>query len=499
MKYLIVFVIFCTATILYLTIPFGSDKVTISTPKECFVSIKDKKFSLHGKEFYPITLNYIVSLQTDGKNIWPCPYTGYNKDSKFQYRTKDSCLLQLKADMNLIKELGFNCVRLVGIGEKMIDNKKTGIISIAALTGECKNTSFILASDENYKKYLDALDELFHSVNQAGLKSIFLLPMTYPEIKTTEEHLIKIATRFNNDTSILAFDLFNEPLYFDSLERKKEDVYYIVKRWNKMFKNQSPNQLLTIGLEGIREVFEWDPNILDVDFLSLHPYEYEPEQVRNEIYWYGKYIKKPWMIGETAIPADGDSVSYDSQKEFAQYTLDQTYNCGGIGYSWWQYKDVEWFKFHANFMGVVNRNGETTNSKGDKIFGTVKSIAKTFGNYKPVKTGNCKCFDNYYNYSQHKSFRVVGRLVDNDDKPIEGGALLAWNEWWSNSYHTITKPDGSFELLSNFPIYHWMASATLYSMVRSDVDPKKAKPGKDNIPTLDIGTLKLKRLTFIKE
>ena len=213
------------------------------------------------------------------------------------------------------------------------------------------------------------------------------------------------------------------------------------------------------------------------------------------MYWYGKYIKKPWIIGETAIPADNDSVSYEEQRAFAEKTLRQAYNCGAIGYSWWQYKDVEWYNFHANFLGVVSRKGETINSKGIKVNGTPKPTAEVFKNYKPQKDKEgCLCLDNYYNYSAHKDCRITGILSDNNGAPIEGGVVLAWNQHWTSSYHTVTKKDGSFELLGNFPFYHWMASATLHSMVRGEIMPDTGKKGLNNIPTINLGTLKLDKI-----
>lgn len=112
-------------------------------------------------------------------------------------------------------------------------------------------------------------------------------------------------------------------------------------------------------MTGVREVLEWDPNLMSVDFLSFHPYEYEPNQVLSEIYWYGKYVKIPWMIGETGVPADDDSVKYNIQTLFAEKTLLQTFNCGGLGYSWWQFKDVQWLDFHQDYLGVINQNGIT--------------------------------------------------------------------------------------------------------------------------------------------
>jgi hypothetical protein len=349
-----------------------------------------------------------------------------------------------------------------------------------------------------YQRYFDALSQLFKEIHDAGLKVILLIRMR-PDVKTTEIHAAKLARYFRNDATIFAYDLFNEPLYFDRKDRKKKEVFEISKRWYKSLKKNAPLQLVTIGLEGIREVHEWDPDILSVDFISLHPYEYEPEQVRNEIYWYGKYITKPWIIGETAIPADDDSVSYEEQKRFAHKTLRQTIHCGSAGFSWWQYKDVDWRRFHPSFMGVVNRKGITKTEKdGLPVRGTIKPTALEFANVvTSVQSDSCLCLSNYYNYTYNHSFRITGHLIDEKTKqPVEGGVVLGWNQWWSHSYHTITKADGSFELTSDYPFYHWIASATMYSMVRGDVNPDSARTDTGKIPTVNIGNLKVKKLSF---
>lgn len=405
--------------------------------------------------------------------------------------------MQLKADMDLIKEMGFNSVRIVGLGELAVGEKRVKITQGPDVNAST-DVSAAISDEEKGKRYLDAIAELLDIINKAELKSILLFYVK-PDVKASEDRMIKVVSRFKNDTSIMAYDLFNEPLYFDTLQRDKQDVYVITSRWRSIIKNYAPNQLYTIGLEGIREVFEWDPNILDVDFISMHPYEYEPEQVRNELYWYGKYVDKPWMIGETALPADNDSITYEEQKKFAYKTLRQTYNCGAIGYSWWQYKDVGWGSYHADFLGVVNRKGETKTKKENVVIkGTPKPVAKEFKNFDPAsKKDSCLCLSNYYNYSQHKSCRIIGTLTDKNNNPIEGGVILGWNQNWTNSYHTITKADGSFELLGDFPFYHWMASATRYSMVRGELSPDSARVTNKSIPTLNIGKLKVQRLGFV--
>lgn len=498
-KYFLVFLIFVVFSGLYFLLPVNSNEGAVSTDKSKFVSIKNNKFNLNGKPFFPITINYIVGMQANKDSLWPCPFIAYNPDAKFQFITQDSCLMQLKADMDLIKEMGFNSVRLVGIGEESIDDELIGNLSVRAKIGNLRDTTLRLSNDENYKAYLGAIAQLLDVVNTAGLKAVLLLRMS-ADVKATELNLKKVVHHFRNDTTILAYDLFNEPLYFDVPERDKKVVHKAMNRWASVAKKNAPDQLITIGLTGIREVFEWDPAILDVDFISIHPYEYEPEQVRNEMYWYANYIKKPWIIGETAIAADNDSISYETQAQFAHKTLKQAYDCGAIGYSWWQYKDVEWHSYHANFMGVVNWKGETrTAKKNIAVKGTVKPIVEEFKKFNPdAKKDSCICLANYYNYSQHKGCRIIGVLSDENDKPIQGGVILAWNEYWSHSYHTVTKPDGSFELLGNFPFYHWMASASSYTMIRADVLPDTAKKQADGIPTMNVGNLKISKLSFAK-
>jgi hypothetical protein len=488
-KYILLFIFLCAVTIIYLSFPLRR--------AEHFVSISDHSFMLDKKPFYPIALNYIVTMQGDKEgNIWPSSFNGYNAGEKYQYTTKDSCIMQLKAEMDLIREMGFNTIRVVRIGEEMLD-EKTGNLSVGAMVNNEHTNMLSLEDNVNYKKYAGALAELFDLADKAGLKVIFLVNVQ-PDAPSTEYHLVRLIKQFKDTPALMAYDLFNEPLYFDKKERNKEDVIAITKRWNHLLKMYAPHQLFTIGLEGIREVFEWDPNILDVDFVSLHPYQYEPEQVRNEIYWYGKYITKPWMIGETAISADNDSVSYETQRKFAEVTLKQAYNCGAMGYSWWQYKDVDWHLFHANFMGVVNWKGITQTKKPNiPLTGTVKPLVQEFQKFDATAPkGECECFKNYYNYTSNNAFRIVGKMTDEKTgEGIEGAVILGWNEGWSHSYHTITKPDGSFELLSDYPYYHWMASATRYSMIRGEVGPDTAKVA-DGIKTINFGVMKVSKLSL---
>ena len=488
-KYILLFLVFSLASALYFLI---SDE----TP-EGFVSMKNDQFILNNEVFQPIVINYITSLQQDGKNLWVSSCKEYEKNAVHLPKVEQEYNENLFAEMTLIKDLGFNTVRIVGVGEPNI-NDKTEQLSLPSNNHNNNRTSILLNNDSTINVYLESISNALKIVDRAGLKAIFLIRIR-PGIISTEYLLTKFCQKFKNNTTLMTIDIYNEPLYFDKPEKSKQEVFGIVNHWKQIIKTYAPNHLMTIGLAGMREVFRWDPNILDVDFISYHPYEYEPEQVRNEIYWYGKYTEKSWIIGETAIPADNDSITYEMQRLFAKNTLNQTFNCGGIGYSWWQYKDVDWHKYHANFMGLLTWNGETLNSKGKKVNGTLKPTASAFKNYVvSPDPSKCKCFKNYYNYSESKAFKLTGKILDEKNEPIEGAVVLAWNKNWSHSYHTVTKEDGSFELLGSYPFYHWMASATKYTTIRDDIDPQRAK-NIENYPTVDLKTLTVVPLPFLTE
>ncbi len=460
-----------------------------------FVSMKDHAFSIHEKPFYPITINYIAALGTNSKDYWPSPLPEYGPEGVTTYFSKDSSLAILKSDFETIKQMGFNTIRFTHIGEVNVEDSANGLVYIKSYNKDVADTKIVFTDDKILSKYLIALDELFDLAGQAGLKVIFLVKV-HEEFEPSKDHFKKVMSHFENDTTIMAYDLFNEPLYFEKTRREKRAIHNISQDWHKMVKKYAPNQLCTIGLTGIREVFEWDPNILDLDFLSFHPYEYEPNQVLNEVYWYGKYITKPWIIGETSFPANNDSIKYEEQNKFAEKTLKQVCDCGGIGYSWWQYKDVKWGKFHSDFMGIVNWKGTTINEKGHTIFGTIKPLEKVFQSYFPKPNAkDCFKYENYYNYSGYKEYRVQGTIVDNSDRPIVGAVVMGWIDDWSKAVHTVTKKDGTFELYSNFAFGHWIASATNYSTLRENFwDPSQMHIAADSVKTYELGKLKLKKL-----
>lgn len=461
-----------------------------------FVTLEHGAFTEDGRPFFPLAINYIAHLEFDDTSCWAAPMLDPHRTEPLRSDARGPSLQMIKAEFELIRKLGFNTVRIVGIASDLVLSEGDDTLHLQASYDNGKDSIYVLAGDQGLR-YLQAIDELIQVAALADLKVILLVRMV-PGRREYEQQLSRLADHLRDRPALMAYDLFNEPLYFDIHDRPKKEVHELVKRWQRLLKSHAPDQLTTIGLVGVPEVFAWDPNVLDVDFISFHPYEYEPDQVLNEIHWYGEYVDKPWIIGETSLPADNDSVPYADQLSFARKTLAQTRACGGVGYSWWQFKDVKWGRFHADHMGVLDQVGWTEVGQGlPRVEGTVKPVAEAFREFDPHgREGECIRPGNYYNYSSLSGAKLTGRLLDQDGQPIEGGVVIGWNEHWSRSYYTLSKADGSFELFGDFLFHHWMASATRHAMVRGDSPPNGSLTGADRVPAYYVGDLVLEHVPF---
>lgn len=466
-----------------------------------FVSIKNGGFYLNESPFFPVVCNYKVTMYFDGTELWSGPYSGYQSNISEGFRNKNLSLMEIKADFELIKKMGFNAVRIVGIGEQFANDSD---FPRSSLFVNCKSMAgtdfkFVLSNYFNRQVYFSAISSVLDAAEEIGLKIIYLTRLVN-ELPETEQMFAQLCEQFEDNSTIMAFDYFNEPLYFDSLAREKETISTITDKWDSIISKHAPNHLSTIGLAGIREVFEWDPNLVTVDFISFHPYEYEPDQVRNEMYWYGSHVKKPWIIGETSFPADNDSVPYAAQTDFAKATLGQALACGAIGYSWWQYKDVNWSDFHSDYMGVVSREGHVISDTKKRVAGTPKPAAKVFSEFNHLgDKGECLCLDNYHNYLPGDSSKLKGKVVSDQGMPIQGAVIMAWSEDWMRLRHAVSKADGTFQLEGNFRFFHWIVGATLHTnqkgALKNTIKVNKLNKSIEEQDVWDIGQVVLSPLS----
>ena len=384
--------------------------------KTDFIYLDGKTFKHHGKDFFPIMLNYVVSFRKVGNEYLLSPIREYENPDVFETNTKDSLELQLRAHFQIIKEMGFNSVRIA------FDRVNEDNLKYYYSADDHK-----LYIKSNYTEIFNGLEKLFKIISEYDLK-VMLLIKAPVENNDLEEFTIHLLKRFHSNSTIFAYDFFNEPLYFDQAQlpkdkqvRKKEDAYKIVLKWKRMMWEYAPSQLFTIGFSEPTEVFEWDPEILPVDFISFHTYN--PLRVPNEIYWYGKYTTKPWMIGETALPADNDSISYEDQSRFMKEVYQRIIDCGGSGLAWWQFQDAFTGGMEAKYTGIIDHKGFTKTKNGKyTIQGTVKPAANEIANFKNYKPKLPTRMTNYYNMLGYNNFVLTGTIVNSENgNPIEIG------------------------------------------------------------------------------
>ena len=452
-----------------------------------FVRLGDQSFIISGQPFVPLAVNYILSIRTDRQQPWIGPGVDYS-DSIWLNQSHQRDIRILRGHFEMIKDAGFNTVRLVGFSKL---EEKDGHPTIKGRITPFEEKRFRLDSADMRARYLNELEQVINLVHDAGLKAILLADMK-PGDPYAEGLFIDIAKRFQDDPTVMAYDLFNEPLYFDPEWHDKRYVRRMGQRWDSLMEANAPHQLWTLGLANLREFLEWDPLMLDADFFSFHPYEHEPGQVISEMRFYSEHCPKPWIIGETSIPADGDSVPYADQLSFAQETLRQSRACKAWGYSWWQFMDVEWPEFHPSFMGVAKQLGRYRTSKGTFVAGAFKPVVEAFNGHDAMNpVGECLCPINYYNWSQGEAFNMRGRLVTEEGTGIPNGVVLAWSQDWSASRSTVTKPDGTFELRSAFVLQHWCASAVGRVWTMGEVDTTAVVVGANDMRTWSAGNLEL--------
>ena len=452
-----------------------------------FVSVNNNKFELKNKDYFPLMLNYVVELRKIEDSIVLSAPKYYEDLSKYEANTFEENNTQLRAHLQLIKEMGFNSIRLIFISRMHKDS-----------VGYFYNNKEKLYIHKNSKKILSALAEYLDIVESFDLKVMLLIRKPI-ESETVEDFTIELLNKFKNRPVIFSYDFFNEPLYFDNVQKKnryrdKFEAYNIVSDWRDMMREYAPDQLFTIGFSEPIEVFEWDPSILPVDFLAFHTYH--PLRVPNEIYWYSKYTSKPWMIGETALPADNDSIPYLHQQFFMREVYQRVIDCGGAGLGWWEFQELPNSHYEAAYTGLLNHKGVTkTKQGGYSIIGTVKPAVEEISKFKDYKKGTCNCKSNYYNMLGYNNILVKGRVIDKDTKkPIPGAVIRGWSKWWSIGLNSFSDENGWFYIYSNDECIHYNISAPGYNLVKYMDKELVYKPAYEH--NYKMGDLPLQRLKY---
>ncbi len=386
---------------------------TLPEPAPGFVTLQDGHFAIDGEPWSPLMLNYKAFIV--GDSVVPAPwYTG--RDVREHFDT--------------IASWGFNAVRVCL--DVMNEGGDTAVM---------------------YR----ATRRMVQQADSAGLRVMLLIKAPFEGY--WQEYAIGLMRRLADLPALWAYDLMNEPLYFDpEPNRHKEEAVSIVADWHKLVRENAPHQLFTVATAEPIEVFEWDPSMLPVDFIEMHTYH--PLRVQAEMWWYSHYCHKPWMVGETGLPADGDSVSYSDQVAFMWETYRYAKMNGAAGYGWWEFQDCpDGVNFEAQYTGLRDNKGQ-------------RKPAADFAKTIPII---CLGIDmeedhlppvNYYNMLAYENVATTGRVVDEKGMPIEGAVIRGWNKDWSVGMNTYSDSTGHFRLVSNDTCSHFEISAPHYSKVK---------------------------------
>lgn len=455
-----------------------------------YVRIDDGVFKVDSERFFPLMLNYKVGVMDFDGDIMFGASMHYDNPDIIEPKTVEEADAQFSTHMQLIKQMGFNTVRLC---IDVILNNEGG--------SYYKTQKGRVYLKDDTDKIVDAVEDMISVAASCGLKVMLLLkPSWDDELAGFNSAVMK---RLSGNRAVFAFDLMNEPLYFDvEKNRPKEDAVELVSKWVKTAKRAAPNHLVTIGFSEPIEVFSWDPSMMPVDFVEIHTYH--PLRIPNEIWWYSHYVGKPWMIGETSLPADNDSVSYELQETFVQEAYQYTIDCGGIGFGWWEFQDMPDTHFEAKFSGLLNHEGTTATSSGYIVEGTLKPAASGFTGLHSVEPKKPVRNDNYFNMLGYDNAVIKGRVVDGaTGGPVEGAVVRGWSHWWTVGMNTYTDENGCFTLFCNDACEHFAVSAPGMSVARFDAvldyfDENGNPACFDNMPNKELEYQSISYYPFLK-
>ena len=452
-----------------------------------YITIDNKVFKDGDKDFYPLGINYaIYTWQKDsmGKQIvFVTPKSNYHPNfgigegeslSPWGFDSSKTSQI-IRSHFRLIKDMGFNTIRLTGF---VLTDEHGGFGTWSWI--DLSNSP---AGNKNIEeKIIPLLKMLLSFAEECGLRVILLIGPIENQPDNQLNLYSRLASGLSKEKALIAYDLFNEPIFFDLGDYTKKQTTGFIKSYNKVIKKNAPNQLTTIGLSHYKIAYEWDPELLDVDFIAFHVYPYgsknlnKLERFDSKLYWISKTITKPWIIGETGLntaencePINLSCGTYDDQLYFMSYSLEKVKDYGGSGYMWWSFQDTKnnpgeiYGTCEISNYGIINRkvNKYCINSMGDTILGELKHKLselpfKNFLNNNPYNNDNCKRFlmpnpNVYYNIDYAPTQKkVYGRIIDENGNPVENAIISLNNTISKTTYTTFTKPDGSFELATGW-------------------------------------------------
>lgn len=244
---------------------------------------------------------------------------------------------------------------------------------------------------EEPEKVVDILREYLDMAEKHGLK---IMPVVfhwapreiYEELHIIDAYLDIIIPPFKDNTTVMAWDIANEPPLFKTLEQEEPDEVYV--RWLQhtaaRVRELDPNHLITVGVGGFGsndlQSAKANKVVVDlVDFLCMHYYYYPEEFVKA--YNMVKEVSdgKPIIVQEFCYNAAGGPEEEKNQASVYKKLWDNMLKADLAGVLNWQLIDLSSEQLTTNVYERTNAivrtdysvkpSGEVMKEYGQKFLG----------------------------------------------------------------------------------------------------------------------------------
>lgn len=379
--------------------------------------MRDGKTYYQGQEFFLKTCNYLLTIYVDEDNGFLVgPHANYYVWADNNYpHTQGELSIQLHAHLKLMKEMGFNSVRIMNAGVRpkyYSDQLALAFWHRSTTTtnpdpipfeGDTGFMSYAVYQDMNEDgiAYLKtAMQIVLDIADIYDIKVIWVMggdaryvdgSKKYRSLLQYSDHNIvsqykdlmgALGDYFKNHPALFAYDLFHEIQSFDNSEFP--DGNYVnqlslaptVKDIVDTIKTIDNNHYTTTGLFGENTFFRLGTKpFYYCDFLNFHNYDHNAylyeeyplgTYVNRYVYYFGKTIDCPWMIGENGmqteiqentpelIEGDATPVSEAQLTTSVINIMNQASKCNSLGYAYWQFAN----EYNWQNVGVLKHNNE---------------------------------------------------------------------------------------------------------------------------------------------
>ncbi len=268
------------------TVPPRPDPARAATPDRTqFITVGDGQLQLNGQPFKVRGVNY------------------YPRQAPWQRFLAEADPAQMAAELDLIKEAGFNTLRIFLWYEPLFTCQPED--AIPNETAFAKVDALLELAAERDLKVIVTLNDL---------PDLTFRPL-YTDYAHYDNQTSYIVRRYRHDPNILAWDVRNEG-DLDYGAESKDDARFTqaeVMDWvghvSQLIRDNDPHHLVTAGWWG-----DPTPTSPYVDFLSFHHWT-ESDQLQRRLNAYRRVAAKPLLLGEIGYDTLAASAKEQRDKE----------------------------------------------------------------------------------------------------------------------------------------------------------------------------------------